>query len=496
MIAETLLEALVGRQADAIILRGAEQSLTAPAVVEAVEGLAQRLKNCRVVAVLADNSPDWVLADLAAMKAGRVHLPLPSFFSVAQMTHALNETGADTVLTDQPERIEALDLGFSRMECWNSLLFMQRKIRQVTLPAGTVKVSFTSGSTGSPKGVCLSAEGLIDTAGAVASSLHDLPIVRHLALLPLTLLLENVAGVYAPLLRGATVHLPALTCLGWRGMAGFDPSALHRIAASDQAHSLILVPELLKAWVAYLEATQQKAPADLAFVAVGGAHVDPGLLNRARVLGIPAYQGYGLTECGSVVCLNRPGACGDTVGRPLSHASVRIENDEVCVTTRAFLGYLNGVPVKSVVPRQYEFATGDLGHLDADGYLHLAGRRKNLLITSFGRNVTPEWVEATLLAQPAIAQAFVAGDARPTLCAVLVPATGADEMALEMAVVQSNAVLPDYARIEKWIVGAAFTPQNGQLTGNARPIRTAILDQYAAALAALYPEEEAIHDLL
>lgn len=491
-----LFAALATRQSGVPVLVGAGQAWDAPAVLDAVELLAQRLASSHVLAVLADNSPAWAIADLAALKAGVVHLPLPAFFSAAQMAHALTETGADTVLTDQPERIEALELGFSRIDHWNGFALMQRKAPHVALPAGTAKVSFTSGSTGTPKGVCLSAAGLLDTAVAVAARLRDLPLRQHLALLPLALLLENVAGIYAPLLRGAEVHLPGLSHLGWRGMAGFDPLALQRSIGAAAANSVILVPELLKAWVACLLATQQRAPEHLVFVAVGGAHVDPGLLAHARALGIPAYQGYGLTECGSVVCLNLPGDSGKAVGRPLPHVTVRIENGEVCVASRAFLGYLHGVPGNAAAAHGLEFATGDLGHLDVDGHLHLEGRCKNLLITSFGRNIAPEWVEAALLAQPAIAQALVAGDARPALGAVLVPAPGAGEMELAAAVARVNPALPDYARIAGWVAAAPFTLQNGQSTGNGRPIRTAILSHYAAALAALYPEKEAIHDFL
>ena len=137
-----------------------------------------------------------------------------------------------------------------------------------------------------------------------------------------------------------------------------------------------------------------------------------------------------------------------------------------------------------------EFATGDLGALTADGHLQISGRRKNLLITSFGRNVAPEWVEAALLAQPAIAQALVAGEARPWLAALLVPAPGAGEAALAAAVAAANATLPDYARIGGWAAAEPFTPTNGQATGNGRPKRAAILSHYAAALAALYEAEE------
>lgn len=500
-----LFEALQERAADAPVLCGDRQTWRAAALRVAIDELAGRLTGSRSLAVLADNSPDWVIADLAALRAGVVHVPLPAFFNAEQLTHALDRSGADLVLTDQPERIDRLAAGFRIDGKWNDLILMRRRSTPVTLPDGTAKISFTSGSTGQPKGACLAADGLVDTAAAVARRLADLPIARHLAVLPLALLLENSAGIYAPLLRGAEIHLPGLAALGWQGMAGFDPGALQRCVATRRPNSAILVPELLKAWSMYLAASGQRAPDKLAYVAVGGARVAPEALRRARALGLPAYQGYGLTECGSVVSLNRPGDDGDDVGRPLDHVTLRVDDGEIVVAARAFLGYLGGddpSPVKLATAggAARNFATGDLGRIAADGHVHLSGRRKNLLITSFGRNVAPEWVEAALLAQPAIAQALVSGDARPWLAAVLVPAAGAGPAHLAAAVAAANAGLPDYARIGGWIAGEPFTAANGQATGNGRPRRSAILDRHAEALAALYPEsfsaEEPVHAVL
>lgn len=443
--------------------------------------LRERLADSRVIAVLADNGPAWVIADFATLSAGKVHLPLPGFFSPAQLRHALLEAGADTVLTDQPERIGALDLDFAITGRWQQLTWMRRVCDAVDLPAGTAKISFTSGSTGAPKGVCLSAEGLYDTAAAVQRRLEDLPLGRHLATLPLALLLENVAGIYAPLLRGMLVHLPPLAQIGWRGMAGFDPRALHLAAMESQASSLILVPELLKAWSAFLAYSGNRPQDSLQFVAVGGARVASELLARARHLGIPAYQGYGLTEGGSVLTLNRPGDDGDDAGRPLDHAALAIEDGEVVVGTRAFLGYAGGDPADAA-----GFRTGDLGHVDARGHLHLDGRRKNLLITSFGRNVSPEWVEAALLAEPAILQAVVVGDGQPALAALIVPLPGTPADRVDEAVARANRSLPDYARIGQWRAIPPFTAENGLATGNGRPLRERILERHAGEIATLH----------
>ena len=486
MSAGILFEALAAYCPEALVFRGSRSAWRASEVLGELDALAQRLAGVRVLAILADNSPDWALADLAALKTRTPVLPLPLFFSPKQLAHALEQTGADWVVTDQPERILALGLGFAVSETRDTLVWLRRSAAPVELPPGTAKISFTSGSTGAPKGVCLSADGLIDTARALQMCLSDLVIERHLAVLPLSLLLENSAGVYAPLLRGAEVHLPDLAGLGWQGMSGFNPQALQQKANEVRPHSLILVPELLKAWTVFLSRSGQRAPEGLAYAAVGGARVETELLVRARRLGLPAYQGYGLTECGSVVSLNRPGDDGIGVGRVLPHVRAVVRQGEIHVTTRAFLGYLGD----AVCTAGTEYATGDLGHFDAVGHLHLSGRCKNLLITSYGRNISPEWVEAALLAQAQIARAIVAGDGRPALAAIVVPLPGVSSGDLAAAVKRANASLPDYARVVRWVEAEPFTVQNGLLTGNGRPVRAAVLDHYAAALAVLYHDRE------
>ncbi|THF61028.1 AMP-binding protein [Pseudothauera rhizosphaerae] len=476
-----------------VLLAAPGRAWWAGEIVAELDALCERLAASRVLAVLADNGPEWVMADLAAQSAGVVHLPLPAFFTSAQLSHALERSGADTVLTDQPERIGALDLGFCLTGRRQGLHWMRRVAAPAALPAGTAKISFTSGSTGAPKGVCLSAQGLLDTARAVDERLRGLPLERHLAVLPLALLLENVAGVYAPLLRGMAVHLPPLASLGWRGAAGFDPAGLDRSLRKTRASSVILVPELLKAWLGLLQHSGRLAPGSLCFAAVGGARVASGLLTTARRAGLPVCQGYGLTEAGSVVCLNLPGEAndGDDVGRPLAHARVEIDDGEVVVRSRGFLGYAGNPVGEGGV-----FRTGDLGVLDVRGHLRLAGRRKNLLITSFGRNVAPEWIESLLLADARVLQALVTGDGRPSPVALLVPAPGVEARQLGALVAGVNAGLPDYARIARWRAVPPFTAADGTATGNGRPVRSRINQLYAGEIAALYDNEEPQDELL
>jgi long-chain acyl-CoA synthetase len=463
--------------------------LTADALLHTSENLSKRLgkQHCRVLAVLADNGPDWIAADLAAFRSGIPHLPLPQFFTAGQLAHALEAAGADCVLTDQPARIENLNLGFVRDRNWETLTWLKRDVAAKPLPAGTAKISFTSGSTGQPKGVCLSAAGLMDTAQALCETLANVPIDRHLTVLPLALLLENVAGVYAPLLRGAQVMLSGLEAVGWRGMSGFDPAALQQTVETTRPQSCILVPELLKAWTLWLAGARQQAPDGPRFIAVGGARTDPLLILKARGMGLPVYEGYGLTECGSVVSLNRPGVDRiGSAGRPLPHVGIRVDGTrQIHIESRALLGYLQETP-----SARGAWATGDLGHLDAEGYLRLSGRRRNLIITAYGRNVSPEWVEAALTAGPAIRQAMAFGEGKPWVSAVLVPALKVDRSALSQAVAEANATLPDYAQVHAWIEAEPFSPENCLATGNGRPIRAAIAARYGGEIDQLYHYRE------
>ena len=218
------------------------------------------------------------------------------------------------------------------------------------------------------------------------------------------------------------------------------------------------------------------------------------LRRRMGQLGLPGYEGYGLSEAASVVAVNRPGDTRPgTVGRPLPHVRLRFAADgEIEVGGSLFSGYLGDGEEK---PGRF-WPTGDIGHLDDEGFLHLTGRKKHIFITAFGRNIAPEWVERELTVTGAIAQAVVYGEARPFNVAVLVPRMAADAAVIAQTVAQANARLPDYARIRRWLLAdAPFSLANGQWTGTGRPRRQAIWKAYAERIRAMYAEEE-LHGVL
>jgi long-subunit acyl-CoA synthetase (AMP-forming) len=442
-------------------------------------------------ALLADNGCGWAIADLALHRGAFPNVPLPGYFTAGQMRHVLGDAGIDALLTDQPERAADLAAGFlpAGISAQSGLHLFRRDTPTTAqaLPPDTIKITYTSGSTAAPKGVCLSARSLDAVAASLAAATADFSLSRHLCLLPLATLLENVGGIHAALRSGASCVIPSLHTTGM-SYGSLDPRRLITTITAHEPSSLILVPELLR--VLLMTAKQGwKPPASLKFIAVGGASVAPGLLAAAARLGLPVYEGYGLSECGSVVCLNTAGANRPgSVGRPLPHVHVRLDDQQqIMVSGPLMSGYLGDSVATGAM--NGEIATGDLGEIDADGFVYVRGRLKNLIITSLGRNISPEWVERELQAEPAIGMAVVFGEARPYLSALISPAGGATRAQVDAAVAQANARLPDYAQLRTWAtVTTPFSFASGLLTANGRPQRALIYKRHAGTLASLYPE--------
>ncbi|MGJ7518026.1 AMP-binding protein [Pseudomonas baetica] len=466
------------RRANDIALWGDESTLDYATLYAQILDRQQRLRdeNAGVIALALDNGVEAMLWDLAILFEGLTCLTLPPFFSPAQRSHCLAQSQAERVIAGPELESELQEAGYEKSgEFWR-----RHFSSPAPLPDGTAKLTFTSGTTGTPKGVCLSADSLLRVARELDQASQPTAPRHHLALLPLAVLLENL-GCYAALYAGATLSLPGQRTLGIQGASGVDVPRLLHCLATRQPESLILVPQLL---LMLVNAAEQKAfaPQSLRFAAVGGARVSAELLLRARRAGLAVYEGYGLSECASVVCLNRPGARRPgSVGQPLPHVEVRLADDgEVLIKGSTLLGYLGEAPCTD----QW-WPSGDLGEFDAEGFLYLKGRKKHQYITSFGRNVNPEWVEAELTQRRHIAQAFVYGEAMPRNHALLWPhRPDCTDEQLAAAVAEANEALPDYAQVHCWSrLEQPFTCANGLLTANGRPRREAIVERYRAQLS-------------
>jgi long-subunit acyl-CoA synthetase (AMP-forming) len=448
-------------------LTNGRTSLTYRDLDDCLKILAEKLKVYKGIcaSIEMENSIDWVIADLACIAAQVVIVPLPPFFTASQRENALRDAGAQCCISDG---LKVTPLAY----------------KSVSLPEGAAKITFTSGTTGRPKGVCLSQPGMEQVALSILSVIGAAPAEHTAAILPLAVLLENVAGCYATILAGGCYDIRSQAEIGLGAGTPPDCVSLVRYLATSHATSCIMVPEILGGMLHVLTQTDMSLP-DMQFIAVGGAKVSSKLLDDSRQLGLPVYQGYGLSECASVVAVNTPeDMVVESVGRLLPHIDAHIADDgEVWINHPALLGYVGD----QQGPASY--ATGDLGFMDDKGFLHITGRKKNVLITASGRNVSPEWPESELLAQPEIAQCLVVGDGTSFLAALLVPiAAQVNDVMLQKAVDQANALLPEYARIQNWAKVRPFSTMEGTLTGTGRPKREMIMQIHLLLLETLFQE--------
>lgn len=423
------------------------------------------------------NGVSWLLLDLACVKAGIVTVPLPAFFTATQREHALRSAGASLLFSDKPT-----GQGSLLIDNEHAITISHLDNAVVDLHEGTSKITYTSGTTGEPKGVCLSQPGMEQVAASLVSVIGQQAAEKTAAVLPLAVLLENIAGAYATLLAGGCYDLQPQENIGFSHGMIPDFVKLHHYLVESKACSCILVPELLRGLMQVIAQSGQGLP-DMRFIAVGGSRVSISLLQQAEQLGLPVYQGYGLSEAASVVAVNTPvmNRTG-TVGQLLPHINIDLAGDgEILIRAQTFLGYV-GEPMNEEV-----YKTGDIGEIDEQGFLHITGRKKNIIINSMGRNIAPEWPESELLAQPQIAQAVVLGDAEAGLSALLVPsAASVDARQMSEAIERANQTLPEYAQIRYWKISVPFTVANKQLTGTGRPRRSVILEAWRNQLNNMY----------
>ena len=484
------------QQPETIALFGSNHSLSYAQLANRVKICADNISRMGIkrLGLLMDNCPDWVVIDLACIQVGITLIPMPHFFSQVQLQNLCRSADIDHIVTSFLSLTKSLDISTEQLSeplAGHPVFKTVTGGYQASAPnPAPAKITFTSGTTGDPKGVCLGQSTLDGVAHTIKEQLSSLDLKIHLCVLPMSTLLENVAGVYGTLINGGCCHLPSLEVIGFSSSSGFNPSRLISALGRYKPNSVILVPELLAALVALAEAGHE-IPGSIRFIAVGGAHVSTRLLSRATALNFPVYEGYGLSECGSVVSLNHPKSHKTgSVGKPLPGTKVRVaDSGEIIVNGRAYSHYL-GQPT-SREDKQPEIHTGDIGYMDSNGYLYITGRLKNLMITSFGRNLSPEWIESELTASQNIDQCAVFADNKPFCSALIIPHGGQDQPSgIEQTIEQTNRKLPEYAQIKKWaLLSESFTPENGMLTANGQLQRESISQRYAQSIASMYTHE-------
>lgn len=468
--------ALIGERkiADEIV----EEKISYQDLVKKIDETTNFLRKSKYknIALLADNSPDWIIFDLACLKAEITLTPIPHFFTNQQIENTLKEANIEAIFGD-----EILQNRFSNSvlnkvnESINYLLETDNEARIKDI----CKITFTSGSTADPKGIKLSANQIETVLFSLFERIGEENFEKSLSIIPLSILLENIAGVYLMLIAGATSVIPSLELVGIKNSSGIDIERFVKALAKHNPTSLITSPELAKL-ILNLTKAQKINPNNFKFIAIGGAKVAKEMLDEAHQLNLPIYQGYGLSENSSVTALNSKSQNKNgSVGKILSHAEVKIANDgEILIKGKTLAKDLK-------LDAEGYYATGDIGYFDEDGFLFISGRKKNIFITSMMRNVNPEWIESELLKSPIILQAAAFGEAMNSNLAIITLAN--PQISLEILkdeISKANQKLPDYAKIS-WIIlnKESFSVQNLMLTGTGRIRREEISKNYEEQIA-------------
>ncbi|MFE2513004.1 AMP-dependent synthetase/ligase [Streptomyces naganishii] len=439
------------------------------------------------------------------------------------------------------------------------------KRRTALTPGTAATVCYTSGTTGRPKGCVLTHANLHAEAANTVELLHPVfkavtgQVASTLLFLPLAHILGRTLQLACLMARIELGHCPGIKPDELRPMLReFSPTFLvgvpylfekihdtgrataermGRGASFDRAHRIAVRfgrayldkftgtgkgkgagPGLYAAWALYdllvYRRIRKELGGRLRYAISGGSPLDRDLNLFFLAAGIMVYEGYGLTETTAAATIvpplaPRPG----TVGLPVPGTAVRIAADgEVQVSGQVVFGsYLNNPEATSAVLRDGWFSTGDLGSLDEDGYLAITGRKKDIIVTSGGKNVSPAVLEDRLRSRPPIGQCLVVGDNRPFVAALItldpeavahwlsvrgLPAgTPMSEVVrdarmradVQKAVDHANRAVSRAESIRAFaLVEGEFTEENGLLTPSLKVKRHAAAAAYAREIAELY----------
>jgi long-chain acyl-CoA synthetase len=401
----------------------------------------------------------------------------------------------------------------------------------------------TSGTGGVPKGAMLSHGGILSNCrGARAVLSHFKPDSEiFLSFLPLCHAYEHTAGFLFPLSIGAQIYFSAgadvlaaeilevrptvMTAIprlyetlqrrilqAIRHKGGSAEKLLHLahrlgVKRYHDPKSLTLKEKLLNLVCDLLvrRKIRQRFGGRLKAFVSGGAPLNTEIGLFFVSLGVNLLQGYGQTETSPVVSVNIPGKVKiDTVGPPMPEVELRIAEDgEILVRGSCVMkGYWNDPEATHQVIRDGWLHTGDVGSLDADGYLKITDRKRDFIKTTGGEMIAPQRVEGFLTLQPPIAQAMVYGDKRAYVVALIVPDAEllrqgpandpAVHQAVSAAVDAANRMLAPVERIRRFIViDEPFTVENGRMTPTLKIRRGAIKEAYSSMLDALYGPHQA-----
>lgn len=424
--------------------------------------------------------------------------------------------------------------------------------RQLAKPSDTVSIVYTSGTTGNPKGVMLSHLNFASNAMAAAEAMGFNHKQTSLSFLPLSHVLERTVN-YVMQYCGATIaYAESIDTIG-ENLQEVQPSAFVAVPRVFEKIYTRIIQNIenekpLKRKIFYwaLEVGKQAAiystqgkplPTALAakhkladklvfgkikartggkieFAVSGGAPLMKELAEFFFAVGINIYEGYGLTETSPVISFNRPNYVKlGTVGQVLKEFEVKIADDGEILARgpNIMQGYFNNPEATAeVINHDGWFHTGDIGEIDDEGYLKITDRKKEILVTSNGKNVAPQPVENALKASPYIEQAILVGDNQKYMGALIYPnyealtkmatedgikANSPEEMSKSEHIQaflrkEIDTLTRDFARYEQVkkfaLLSEEMTQENGCLTPTLKPKRRVIRDMYKDKIASLF----------
>jgi long-chain acyl-CoA synthetase len=552
---------------------GRYRPLSWQAAAEAVRHLALGLCALGIgrgerVALVAENRPEWVIADFAIMSAGAITVPAYTTNSVEDHRHILADSGATAVIVSKPaltarvlaaanqaasvHTVIAIEgtagqAGNVDLLSWEELLSRGAAAEQdigeriaALAPDDVACLLYTSGTGGAPKGVMTTHRNILANCHGAHRVLERVGLGEEvfLSFLPLSHSYEHTAGMMFPVSIGAEIYFAEGADTLAANMLEVRPTimtavprlyeVLHQRIRRAIAHegrwrqrlfertvkigrkrvaaiplrpgerlSDLLLDRLVRAKI------RRRFGGRLKAMVSGGAPLNPDIGSFFLALGIDLLQGYGQTEAAPVISCNPPGRIKiDTVGPPLEGVCVRLAEDgELLVKgDNVMKGYWNDPERTAQILAGGWLHTGDIGQIDADGYIRITDRKRDFIKNSGGEMIAPARVEGYLTLEPEIAQAMVSGDRRPYLVAVIVPdpelakdKDGAElHKAIAAAVARVNRILAPAERVRRFVLAEEpFTIANGQLTPTLKIRRHVIREIYGEALERLYDAKSA-----
>ncbi len=491
-----------------------------------VEGLgtelcARGLLGKRVI-VTGENCYAWALAYMTVICGLGVVIPVDKEIPPEEIANIANVSEADAVIysAKYEDKIKKIEKPLDFI-CFDELSGLCAAGRE-KINAGDrtyldleidknemASLIFTSGTTGVSKGVMLSHHNISFNLTEMCQMIYIGPEDTFLSVLPLHHAYECTCGFLCQIYRGSTiayceglryimknmkeVHPTMILCVPllietmyhkiWANIRknGMEKMVKKALAASNASRKIGI--DLRKKLFSEIHET---FGGKLRMMIAGGAAVDPDILKGLRDFGILAVQGYGLTECAPLAAVNRDKFyCDSSAGLATPNATLEIVDAAEDGTgdirfkgENIMLGYYKAPELTAEVIVDGWLYTGDLGFIDKDGFLHITGRRKNVIVTANGKNIFPEELETYLSRNPYVLESVVVGVPDETrrdydIVAMILPDRErldeenpdgySEELVREKlteAVKQANSMVQQYKRIKKFLVRSEEFPKN------------------------------------